>query len=331
MRFCVIGCGEHATGSHGPALARYAAAHPGFERAACCDLDMDRAARFQDRFGFRRSYSDALAMAEDERPDAAVVAVLPHVIAAVAAPLLEAGVPLLIEKPPGLTVEEVDALTAAAERGGSGGVPVPHQVGFNRRHVPLVREARRRLAEAGPVQHVSYAMTRYERTEPDFSTTAVHGLDTVRVLAGGDYAEARFRYQEMPQLGPGVANMVVDAVMTTGATAQLAFHPVAGVIVERATVHAEGHTLFLHLPVAGSSDIPGRLRHVTRGRVAAEDVGPAEGPDAESWVLAGFYAQYEAFFDALSARRAPAPGLAESRESVAVAACLRRRESVYRS
>ena len=125
--------------------------------------------------------------------------------------------------------------------------------------------------------------------------------------------------------------MVVDAVMTTGATAQLSFHPVAGVIVERATVNAEGHTLFLHLPVAGSSDIPGRLRHEKHGRLLAEQTGPAEGPDAEPWVLAGFFGQYEAFFDALAARREPSPGLSESRQSVAVAACLRRRESVYRS
>jgi predicted dehydrogenase len=330
MRFCVIGCGEHATGSHGPALARYAAEHPGFELTACCDLDPARGARFQDRFAVRRCYSDAAAMVEDERPDAALVAVLPHAIGDVAAPLLERGVPLLIEKPPGLTVEEVDRLIAAAERGGAGR-PVPHQVGFNRRHVPLMREARGCLERAGPVQHVHYEMTRHARTEPDFSTTAVHGLDAVRVLAGSDYAEARFRYQELPHLGPGVANMVVDARMESGATAQLAFHPVAGVIVERATVHTEDHTVFVELPVAGSSDIPGRLRHLERGRIVAEQQGPAEGPDAAPYVLAGFFAQYEAFFAALSGGHAPAPDLRASRQAVALAACLRRRETEYRS
>ena len=331
MRFCVVGCGEHASSSHGPSLVRYAAEHPGFERVACCDLDATRAENYRVRFGFARSDAEMIAMVERQRPDAVLVAVLPHAIASVAAPLLERGVPLLIEKPPGLTVEEVDRLITAAERGGRSGGVVPHQVGFNRRYVPLVREAMRRLAQAGPVQHVRYEMTRYERREPDFSTTAVHGLDTVRVLTGSDYAEARFRYQEQPQLGPGVANMVVDAVMASGATAQLAFHPVAGVIVERATIHAENHTLFLDLPVAGSSDIPGRLRHLERGVLKAEQRGPAAGPDAEPYVLAGFFAQYEAFFEALAAGRAPSPGLRESRQSVALAACLRHRETVYRS
>jgi predicted dehydrogenase len=327
MKVCVVGCGEHATGSHGPALVRYAAEHPDLELAACCDLDAERAARYQQRFGFRRRYTDAAAMIAAERPDAAVVAVLPHVACAVAAPLLEAGVPLLIEKPPGLTAAEVDRLIAAAER--KGRAPVPHQVGFNRRRVPLVREARRRLEAIGPVHHVHYEMTRYDRREPDFPTTAIHGLDAVRFLAGSDFAAARFRYQELPALGPGVANMFVDAVLASGASAQLAFCPVAGTIVERATVHAEGQTLFLQLPVASSADIPGRLVHVARGGTIADVRGPASGPDAEPFVLAGFFAQYEAFLGDLAASRTPAPGLRESRQSVELADGLRRRAAAF--
>ena len=80
-----------------------------------------------------------------------------------------------------------------------------------------------------PLQHVHYEMARVERRDPDFSTTAIHGLDAVRYLAGADYAEARFRYRELPELGTGVAHILVDAVMTCGATAHLAFCPVAGV------------------------------------------------------------------------------------------------------
>ena len=329
MKFAVVGCGAHATGSHGPALARYAREHAEVELAACCDLDAERAHRFQDRFGFQRSYTDVTAMVEDERPDAALVAVLPEAICAVAAPLLQRGTPLLIEKPPGLTVAEVDRLIAAAREGGKGGAAVPHQVGFNRRFVSLVREARARLTAAGPVQHVRYEMVRHDRREPDFSTTAVHGLDAVRFLAGSDYAQARLRYQELPHLGPGVANMFVDAVMVSGAVAHLAFSPVAGVILERATVHAEGHTLLLQLPVADSADIPGRLLHMERGRVVAERSGVPADLNGEAFELAGFYAQYEAFLGDLDAGRTPSPSLGEARQSVELADALRRRAADF--
>jgi predicted dehydrogenase len=330
MRVCVVGCGAHATGSHGPALARYAREHPGFEAAACCDVEAGRAHAFQDRFGFRRSYTDALAMVEDERPDAAIVAVLPEVMCGVAAPLLERGVPLLLEKPPGRTREEVERLIAAARAGGRAGAPVPHQVGFNRRYVAPLAEAAERLRRgAGPPHHVRYEMTRVDRREPDFSTTAVHGLDAVRFLAGSDYVEARFRYQELPHLGPRVANMFVDAVMASGTVAQVAFCPVAGVILERATIQAEGHTLVVHLPVADSADIPGGLRHVRGGKVIADQRGMPAELGGQPFELAGFYEQDAAFLDALAAGRTPTPGLAESRQSVEMADCLRRRVPEY--
>src|SRR3981189_3665688 len=114
----MIGCGEHAESSHGPAQARYAAMHVGTELAACCDLDAARAERHRQRFGFARAYTDVAAMLDAEKPDAAVLAVPVHLTPAVAAPRLARGVPLLVEKPPGRTTQEVDTLIAAAERSG---------------------------------------------------------------------------------------------------------------------------------------------------------------------------------------------------------------------
>ena len=108
---------------------------------------------------------------------------------------------------------------------------MPHQVAFNRRFAPLVREMRRHLKalpEAQAIQHLHYEMTRVDRRDPDFSVTAIHGIDAVRYLAASDFAEVRFRYQEHPALGPGVANIFMDAVMASGATAHLAFCPNAG-------------------------------------------------------------------------------------------------------
>ena len=45
-------------------------------------------------------------------------------------------------------------------------------------------------------------MTRVDRRDPDFSVTAIHGIDAVRFLARSDYAHVRFRYQEHPTSGP---------------------------------------------------------------------------------------------------------------------------------
>ena len=241
--------------------------------------------------------------------------------------MLERGIPLLLEKPPGETVAEVDRLIAAAERGGR---RVPHQVAFNRRFAPLVRELRRRIEEAGPLQHVHYEMTRVERRDPDFSTTAIHGLDAVRYLAGCDYAEARFRYRELPELGTGVANILVDAVMASGATAHLAFSPVAGVLVERASAHAHGHSLFLHVPMWSGVDSPGRLWHYAGGRWRRSWAATRVGDGTALFELGGFYRETVAFLDALAGGRAPSPSLRESRQSVEIAERIRQRAAEYR-
>jgi myo-inositol 2-dehydrogenase / D-chiro-inositol 1-dehydrogenase len=328
MRLCLIGCGEHARVAHGPAQARCAAERPTLELAACCDLDRERAESHRRDFGFARAYTDAAAMLDAEGPDAVAVVVPIERTCAVAFHVLERGLPLLVEKPPGTTVRELDALVAASEKGGAA---VPHLVAFNRRFAPLVRELRRRLDDAPGIQHVHYEMTRVDRRDPDFSVTAVHGIDAVRFIARSDYARVRFRYAPLPELGPGVANVFMDAVMTSGATAHLAFCPVAGVVVERATVHARDESFFLQVPMWAAFDSPGRLQHLREGALVNEVTGDALPDGTALFETGGFHAEYRAFLDALEGGRPPAPGFRESRQSVDVAEHLRRRESEYRA
>jgi myo-inositol 2-dehydrogenase/D-chiro-inositol 1-dehydrogenase len=331
MKLCAIGCGEHAKSSHGPAQKKYVGAHPEWVLAACCDVDRGRAEAHRGRFGFARAYGDVEAMLAAETPDAVVVVVPESVTVAVAAPLLERGIPLLIEKPPGRTLEEVDRLIAAADRAGR---PVPHQVALNRRYAPLVADLRRRLSLVGPpeaIHHVHYEMTRFDRRDSDFSVTAIHGIDAVRFIAASDYARVRFRYQERPELGAGVANIFMDAVMASGATAHLAFCPVAGVVVERTTVHARGHTFLVHIPMWGAFDSPGLLQHLEAGVLEANATGETPGAPKESWELGGFLAEYEAFLGALTDGRTPSPSLREARQSVAVAESIRHRRDEFKA
>ena len=252
-RLATVGCGEHATGSHGPSFALYAARHPGTDLVACCDLDPGKAERYRARFGFARAYTDLRRMLDTERPDAVSLVAPVERTCELACLIFEWGFPLLLEKPPGRTVAEVDRMITAA-----GGVA--HQVAFNRRFAPLVRELKREVdAHVAPAEllHLHYEMTRVGRRDPDFSTTAIHGIDAVRYLAGSDYAEIRFRYQALPGAGPGVANIFLDAVMASGASAHLAFCPVAGVVVERAAVHGRDHTFYAQVPMWDGFDAPG--------------------------------------------------------------------------
>ncbi|MCC7491931.1 MAG: Gfo/Idh/MocA family oxidoreductase [Fimbriimonadaceae bacterium] len=320
MKLVQIGCGPQARGAHGPAQAKAARCWRDLELAACCDLRLEAAERYAAAFGFERVYTDLDALLDRERPDAAVLVVAVEATAALAARVLARGIPLLLEKPPGLTLAECDALIAAAG-------PTPHQVAFNRRHAPLVRELHRLLPQ--PLRHLRYDLIRCGRRDPDFSTTAIHGLDTVRHLAG-DFAVARLHYQELPHEGPQVANVWIDAEMTSGATAHLAFCPTAGVLVERATAHGDGVTLFADLPLWASHDGVGRLQRIEAGRVTLDLPGDRCRDGQERFEEAGFGAQTRSFLEALRGGRPPTPSLAESRQSVALMQALRERVEVFR-
>ncbi len=126
MKLAQIGCGEHARVAHGPSQRRCAAERPELVLAACCDVDAERAEAFRRDFGYDRAYADPAAMLEAERPDAVVLVVPVEKTVALGSLVLERGIPLLLEKPPGRTAAEVDRLSAAAQAGGG----VPHQVAF---------------------------------------------------------------------------------------------------------------------------------------------------------------------------------------------------------
>jgi predicted dehydrogenase len=217
--------------------------------------------------------------------------------------------------------------------GGRGGREVPHQVAFNRRYVPLLAELRARVERLPPgaaLQHVRYEMVRVNRRDADFSTTAVHAIDAVRFIAGADFVETRFRYQPVPDAGDGVANIFMDAVLRSGVTAHLSFCPMAGVVVERAALHARDHTLLLEIPMWNAYDSPGRLVHLVRGTVV-EDLRGGGGADSNPVVLSGFYGEYEAFFGSLAAAQPPTPSLGDTRQSVEVAEAMRARKTEWRS
>ena len=326
FRVCVIGCGHMALHYHGASYAKYAAAHPDTELVACCDVDVAKAAAFRERFGFARHYTDFERMLDIEKPHAVCLNAPVELTCELSCRVLERGYPLLTEKPPGRTTDELDRMIAAADASGA-----PTQVAFNRRYTPLVVELKRLLTarfDPAAIQHVRYDFSRVGRTDPDFSTTAIHGIDTTRFLAGSDYAHIRFHYQEFPALGPATANIFMDCTFVSGATAHLNFCPVAGVVTERATVHAHDHSFFLSIPVWNAFDMPGRLQHLEKDELKL-DLSGLDVASSEAFESNGFYGENAAFFDDLRAGRRPAGDLRNARQSVEVAQYIRERRAEY--
>ena len=113
--------------------ARILAAAPGVRLEAVVDVDPEAAARVASETGARPE-TDAAAL--PGRVDAVTVAVPTDRHRAVAVPLLERGVSVLVEKPMARSLDEADEMIAAAEAGGA-----VLAVGHTERYNPAVTAA----------------------------------------------------------------------------------------------------------------------------------------------------------------------------------------------
>lgn len=324
FKICSIGCGEFAVATHGPSVRQYADRHPDIVLSGCCDIDPAKAEAYQKQFGYLRSYNDYRRMLDAERPDAVCLVVSVSQTAALAADILRMGYPLLMEKPPGRNREETLQIIEAAKYG------TPNHVAFNRRHTPLIRELKNRMTAAGgpeTIQNIRYDFFRINRRDEDFSTTAIHGIDTAKFLAGSDFKRVDFSYQEMPELGKNVANIYLFCRFVSGATAQLSFCPNTGVSVERATVNTLDNTWFLNTPMFNEYDAPGRLTQLQNGKTLVDLSGDILLPDAKMFEMSGFYAENAFFFDHIQNKEPLEDDITTALQSVEVADCIRNRKT----
>ena len=136
----LIGCGGRGRG-HVRALQSLA----DVELVAICDPVAANREQVGDEWGIEHRYADAEAMLDADELAAAIVATPAHLNAEAALPCLERGIDTLLEKPPGMSLDQTRALKEAAEASGARGM-----VGWNRRFDSLVRQVHKEIVASRP-------------------------------------------------------------------------------------------------------------------------------------------------------------------------------------
>ena len=327
FKICLIGCGNHSSNVHGPSFKKYASLNPQAILGACCDIEESKAAEYSQEFGFMKYYSDFEKMLDDETPNVVCVVTPVEATFDIASKVMKRGYPIILEKPPGKDTREARELLSISKQ-----YNIPNRVAFNRRFMPLVRKLKQLMHEnlkTGTIQNLEYYMGRFNRTDPDFSTTAIHGIDAVRFIMDCNYTHVRFFYQEFPESGHGVANIYMYCTFENGATANIHFCPVSGAGIERVRIDALDNTFFLQMPTQNSYDSPGRLTHMQRDCVVADLTGKKISDGEESFEVGGFYYENASFFDSLISGQNPQE-IAAAVQSVEVAECIRKKLPEYK-
>jgi len=320
FKICVVGCGWVTETQHGPAYKLYESLYENTYVAACCDVVEERAKKIATQLGIPNYYTDMDIMLDTEKPDVVCLNVTVEYTAELACKILAKGYPLIVEKPPGVNMQEANKMIEAAKN-------IPNRVAFNRRYMPLVQKAVETVKGWGGedcIMDIRYRMTRVNRTEADFSSTAIHGIDLVKFIAGSPYRNINFRYLEVEGYA---TNYYLSGTMENGIIVNLDFLPVSGVITERVEINTHKGMIFVELPVnQNSCDKEGKLTIYTDNKKTLIIFGDADDDD---FICGGFYKENEEFFNDVRNNKKPGGEIATGLQSLEIANCISNRNTSY--
>lgn len=268
LKGAVIGLG--AMGRH---HARILASTEGAELVATCDPDLARA-REHARGPRTAAISDPAELPADL--DLAIVSAPTTAHRAIAEPLLRRGIACLVEKPIASSLEDADAMIAAAREGGAV-LAVGHAERFN----PGVLRVRDRIRK--PLFIEAHRLGVFPDRSLDVDVVLdlmIHDLDLLFWLAGGELVEVR-------AVGVNVLTPRVDIAnarltLSTGCVANLTASRVSAEITRKLRVFQQDAYVSLDLPAQAAEIVtlhPAQPRpEIRRERLAPEEGAPRPEP-----------------------------------------------------
>jgi predicted dehydrogenase len=148
MNYAIIGCGLIGK-------KRLAGWPAGSKLVVACDTNLARAGELVKLAGTGHAVADYRQAVVDPHVDAVIVATINAALAEVSAAAIRAGKHVLVEKPAGVSVRQIEELTALADQHG-----VCVRVGFNHRYHPAFRKARE-IFESGVMGELMFVRARY--------------------------------------------------------------------------------------------------------------------------------------------------------------------------
>lgn len=292
LKLCLVGAGNFARYAHGASLNLLKENDPDLELTAVADLDAEKAKDFARTFNFCRAYTNWREMVETEHPDGISILTGVAATAVTACDILAAGYPVMIEKPPGRNRKEILAIQENSRRSG-----VPTMVALNRRYSPLLNQLLQLVhTECGePIEFVGVEFCRFERLDDDFSTTSIHGIDTIRFLAGTPFVRVELRYQPLVR-EKNVWNIELDCRFQNGVAGHISFRPSTGAACERYTISTR-HWMFVAKTVipGGGSDRPGEIEIFHNGALLRKEAPTPCRLNGNDLYLSGYYGENATF------------------------------------
>ncbi len=245
LQVAVIGCGGRGRG-HMKILSEF----EDTDLVAICDPVESARNNAGEAFNVSKRYDMIEALLDNETLDAVIVATPAHLNGEAAAPCLERGVNTLLEKPPGMSVEETINLRDTAKKTGAKGM-----VGWNRRFHPIIAEATQQVKARGRVTQLvgefHKSITRLAKSgkfpkhlmDNMFLETPIHALDTLCAIAESDVKEVHSVVQRTISDYKDVHAALI--LFENGCVAQLIANYTTDARLERYEIHGRDISAYL--------------------------------------------------------------------------------------
>ena len=302
VRVALVGAGGMANGMHYPSLAEM----KDVKMAAICDKVPEKAGETAARFGIERQYADYRRMLDEVDPDAVYVLMPPHHVFDVAVEVMGRGHHLFIEKPPGLNAFQNRQMSVCAKRNG-----VLAMCGFQRRYVPLINALRAKVEKRGAIHTAVVTFIKCSYPEASYyggaidilSCDAVHAVDTLRHLCGGDVVSVASDVRTLGADGPNAFYAIVK--FSSGATGILQTNWACGRRFFRVEMHGQGISAY------ADPDEGGVLYRDDDTVGEAFDPAVCAKNDAD-WHRLGFFGENRHFIDCVKTGKTPCSSLEDT-------------------
>lgn len=315
VRLALIGAGAMANAVHYPSLREM----DDVEMAAICDMVAEKAQETAQRFGIGSVYDDHRRMLDEVKPDAVYVLMPPHQMLSVACDVLDRKRHLFIEKPPGLNAFQNQQLALRAKRCG-----VIAMCGFQRRYVPLIEAMRKRVEKKSPLHTVAVQFVKHSFPEAAYyggvidilRCDAVHAVDTLRHLCGGDVVSVASDVRSLGADGPNAFYALIK--FSTGVTGILMSNWACGRRFFTVEMHGQGVSAY------AEPDSHGMLYRGGDEEGVRYDPAECAGSDT-MWHRLGFYDENRHFIDCVKKGKKPLSNLADTVKTMELV------DTIYRS
>ncbi|MCM8757249.1 MAG: Gfo/Idh/MocA family oxidoreductase [Candidatus Omnitrophica bacterium] len=313
VKVALIGAGTMANTVHYPCLKEF----PEVELVGLCDLVEEKLKATAKKFSIPRTYTDYRKMLQETEPEAVYILMPPYHLFDLVIDCLERGLHVFMEKPPGVTREQTRQMALLAERKGC-----LTMTGFQRRFAPLVRLAKERIAQKGPILQCQANFFKqtlgagpYYRGAIDILTCdAIHAVDILRFLGG-----------EVKKVASCVRSLYADydnsfnalMIFESGSVGFLSTNWVSGKRIFSVEMHGPGIVAFVD---PEKQAIIYQDNHEQGTVVSAQEAAGS----SEIYKVGGFFAENRHFIDCLLKKQLPETHLGDAVKTMELV------EAIYR-